>query len=348
MKKQFLMSLIFCVCAGVVWAANGGQKKQSPATVSGQVPAGVLPINISSQGVDPDTGAVGIGFNICSAMRLTSTVVLTAAHCVVDSYAPNSRIYAEPKLRNDGRWELHLASAVDVETFKKNAQVIYYRSGYRANGSNASHAFDFALIKLDTALQPASSQLSSQLQQAEALLQNLPQEVRDQMGAGLSATYGQALAGVQKTYRQFLKASLEPRFDLLEMTPNVVKQELQNSRIRVYFWEGVENSTERRPVQIFEGTCVGTDEAHSNTHTLLFKVHTQEGTSGSPFLDEKRHLVVSVNSGPLNGYSSGGLISAEVCQWVKQHAPEVKCLAVATPEGAPIYSENDTTAAWGK
>lgn len=326
--------------AAVVSKGNG--KKKTPAHL---VPVNVLPISIEKYVVE--NGEEKRGINICSAMRLTSTLVLTAAHCLED-FSHEQMVYAEPFVAQDNRMGLTLAAVKKGEEYvKPNAKIVFYRPGYASDGSAMSHAFDFALIKLDNRLKFNTSHVKQEMEKA---LENIPEGLRAQID-GYTQTAQMAVkkeADKQQTlYAQFIKTPLE-KFDLLQMEPDVVKEEMQNRVVRAYFWPGYENTPERGPVEVFSGSVLGTDEKHhGNTHTLLWNIHTKPGSSGSPVLDLQRKLIVSVTSGPIHGDNvhGGGLISQEVCQWVKSHDASVKCLAVY---GGKSYQETDKTSDWGK
>ena len=230
---------------------------------------------------------------------------------------------------------------------KPNARVIFYRPSYQADGTRESHAFDFALVKLDNSLRFNQAGLTAQFKNMEADLALLPPDMQEGIKDKITATAKEGFNKEAAIYKKFLQQSLET-YDLLQMDPAVVVDELKNDTIHAYFWPGEENSTNRGDVEVFSGYCMGTDTPHQNSHTLLFNTHTKPGTSGSPFLITKRKLIVSVDSGPMGtGVDSGGLISAEVCTWVKSHDPSVKCLVVESNSGA-IDSETSATAAWGR
>ena len=366
MKKMTAICLTMVLVAGLAWAKidfskpaavrvfepldtartstilNGNSNKKTATSVAG-VPVNVLPISMEIDEVK--NGKTGHTSNFCSAMRLTSTLVLTAAHCV-EAFSHGQRIYAEPFTTSDQRWGLYLLNNKNRQYTKFNATVFFYRPGYSADGSAMSHAFDFALVKLDSHLVLNTAFVKQEINKALADIPDVLQaQWKEQLTQTIYQEVNKAFADMQKIYKKFITSSLE-KFDLLQMTPDVVPEEMKNRTVRAYFWPVNEKTGKRDPVKVFSGSVLGTDgQNRGNTHTLLWNIRTVPGTSGSPVLDVQRKLVVSVSSGPIRGGTEGGgLISAEVCQWVKSHDASVKCLAV---EGGAKYEETGKTAAWG-
>ncbi len=367
MKKIIVICITMVLVAGLAWAkvdfskpapvrifepldtvgihatTKGNSNKRGSTSVAG-VPVNVLPISMEIDEVK--NGKTGHKSNICSAMRLTSTLVLTAAHCVED-FSHGQRIYAEPFTTADQRWGLYLLNNKNRQYTKFNATVFFYRPGYSADGSAMSHAFDFALVKLDSHLVLNTAFVKQEINKALADIPDVLQQVQgdELLTQTIYQEVHKAFEDMQRNYKKFITSSLE-KFDLLQMTPDVVPEEMKNRTVRAYFWPVNEKTGKRGPVKVFSGSVLGTDgNNHGNTHTLLWNIRTVRGTSGSPVLDVQRRLVVSVSSGPIRSETEGGgLISAEVCQWVKSHDASVKCLAV---EGGAKYEETGKTAAWG-
>lgn len=328
---------------------TGSNFKDKHTTNTGNIPPNVLPISLEIDVVKK--GKTGHKSSICSAIRLTSTLVLTAAHCL-EEFSQGQRIYAEPFTTIDKKWGLVLLNNKTRQYAKFNATVFFYRPGYASDGSAMSHAFDFGLIKLDSKLKANSSYFNTVIEkELEKALQTVPEELRTQVTEQIKHTVytvvKKAFDEQQAVYKKFIASPLE-HYDLLQMDPDVVTEEMKGRVVRAYFWPVDEKTGGRGPVKIFSGAVLGTDKAnHKNTHTLLWNIRTEPGTSGSAVLDVERKLVVSVTSGPIHGEAvhGGGLISAEVCQWVKSQDVSVKCLAV---EGGAIYAPTPKTATWGK
>ena len=306
-------------------------------------PANVLPISIY---IEEDEWK----YAPCAAIRLNDTLVLTAAHCLEGGrhlIKHGSRIQAQVTTPVEGKKGLLFASPQKDDITEPNAQVFFYRPGFSADGTSQSTAFDFALVKLDEKLKFKTSIE----QEMHAALKDSPEELRALLIQQMEQTeeyqkLKKKFAQLQAEYKQFMAMPLE-KFDLLQMTPDVVVPELSNRTVSIYFWNWIKGTFEREPLRILSGKVLG-PENNRNTHTLVFGFASAAGASGSPILDVQRHLVVSVESGANEESTNlGGLISAEVCQWVKSHDATVKCLAVEC-EGCPGYAETAETAAWGK
>ena len=308
------------------------------------VPANVIPITSLNESIKNSAGTPR--HEPCSAVRLTSKLVLTANHCLVNAFAHGNQILATPFVAEDGKTGLVLSKSHNGDVVKPNAEVIFYRPNYTASLSKEGTAFDFALIKLDSSLKYNPAAVSVQLQQASAELALLPADMQEALKASIQQTVQQEFNKTSAAYKKFMNTSLK-KFDLLEMSPDVVSNELKGRWLRAYFWGGYEFDQKRDKVEIFTGSVVGPDFEHNNSHALVFNLKVVPGTSGSPILDTQRNLVVSVASlSDLNQLrAQGGLISAEVCQWVKSHDASVKCLAVY---GGATYAETPKTAGWGR
>lgn len=379
MKKSLLVVLIFLMGISAGWArTNFSQPSEvkkfelpqpAPSALSrkrnrlvpsrgkeavsvSKVPVNVLPINIYKETGKTKDGKKSVGLGICSATRLTPTLVLTAAHCLAKEankggFSHQERILAAPVLQENGLWRLDLSPKHQSTLQKPNATVIFYRAGYRADSSVMSHAFDLALIKLDSSLHENKSVVKSALQKEKVDLSMLPEEMQKDFISYADQTVNQEFVKQAKIYKRFLGIPLE-KLGLLEMTPDVVKEEMSERSVYAYYFAGHEGLDERDSVTVFSGSVLGTDEANQhNTHTLLWNIPGVEGTSGSPILDVQRKLVVSVESGPMhgNGNQGGALVSSEVCQWVKSHDASIKCLRI---EGGKTEKETSKTANWGK
>ena len=305
-------------------------------------PNSTVPPNVIPLGIEVRMDGTG-SMNACSAFRLTSTLVLTAAHCLVDEFPHGSRVNTEVSQLADGQWLLKVIfDHSQPGVAKPNAQIAYYRPGYRADGTDMSHAFDFVVIKLDQSLQFNQAGVNAELKKLEGQLAQVSADMKDALVAQATSKARQEFNKQAAAYKQFLQVPLET-YDLLEMSPDVVAAELQNRTILAYFWPGMENSMDRGNVEVLAGGYAG--QAPKSTHTLLFSTHAKPGTSGSPFLDTQRKLLVSVDSGPMGGNDSGGLISEQVCLWVKSHDARVKCLVAS---GGKQYQETEIATAWGR
>ncbi len=310
--------------------------KVGAAGVNLRLPANVLPI--SRIIISPDGGkAIGI----CSSMQITPTLILTEAHCLakdsqenVPGFAHGERIHALPTLQQDGQWRLDLSAADKNSLSLPNAQVIFYRPGFTADGSAMSFAFDMALIKLDGKLQANASMASAELQSASASVQNIPNELVQLMGGQLTQAFNQSLSGPFQNYQNFLSRRLE-KFDLMAMTPDVVQRELKDRIFQIYYFGTQQGTMNRGPLKICTSPSLGVYK--NNSHRMKFDFHCPEGTSGSPVLDTDRNLVVSIGG--------EALLSSDVCQWVKAQDARVKCLVV---RGTKQEKETEATAAWGK
>lgn len=308
------------------------------------VPVNVIPITSLNESIKDASGTPQ--HEPCSAIRLTDTLVLTANHCLVNSFANGERVLAGTFTAEDGKVGLVLSKGHNTDFAKPNAKVIFYRPNYKASSEKEGIAFDFALVKLDKNLKYNPAAVSAQLQQVSADFALLPADMQEVLKSQIYQTLQQEFNKNAAAYKQFMQTSLR-KFDLLTMSPDVVTEELKNQRLHVYFWNGYQFEQKRDRVETFTGSAIGPDFAHNNSHALVFSLKVVPGTSGSPILDTKRNLVVSVAStSDLSTLrAQGGLISEQVCNWVKSHDARVKCLVVL---GGSIYSETNQTANWGK
>ncbi len=332
--------------------ANSRSGSRPTAQGRGSAPANVVPINITRIKKNKQNTS------LCSAMRLTPTLILTAAHCLaVDGnggFTNGERISLAAVFQTQNKqWRVDLAPFDKQNVIQPNATVIFYRPNYKTDGTHTSVAFDFALIKLDSSLKLNQAVVHSMLNASD--LENLSEELQEQMKNLLMQQINTSFEKEQKNYHAFMKTTLAS-YSLLQMDPDVVKNFMQQRLLHAYFWGvGDDDSghSYRTSVETFIGHCVGNDEGHQkSTHTLLFNMKSVKGTSGSPVLDVVSKLVVTVVNGTTDhsygnqgGFTKGGLISKDVCQWVKSYDSSVKCLAV---EGGASYAETDKTAKWGR
>lgn len=344
-------------------ASNGSGPSPKITNSAQTAPVNIIPIISLNSKVK---NAVGIEQHIpCSATRLTSTLVLTAAHCVAPYFEHNSRIHADVFEADDGTQGLIFSKPASASSVKPNATIAFYRPNYQATeGSREGIAFDFAVVKLDPVLkfnpEAAQAQTQATLEKAQSVFQggplqeqgSFPSELVSQQ-ISVSTTQSAQTAFKNKTdvYRSFMNKSLK-KVDLLQMNPDVVAEEMQNRAVRAYYW-GASADSEFQPkrdaLTVFKGSTIGPDFNNNNSHALIFALPIVSGTSGSPIFDAQRNLVVSVASvgDDQNGRTQGGLIDEKVCQWVKSYDSNVKCLVVLC-DNCPAYGETEGTAAWGK
>lgn len=299
-------------------------------------PANVIPISRTIVAPDGETT-----YNICSAMQITPTVILTEAHCLaknsrknVPGFAHKERIHALPTLQKNGLWRLDLSATDKNVPTVPNAQVILYRPGYEPDGTAMSYAFDMALIKLDSQLRANPSMIPAEVQQAFAQVSTMMPELAQLTDTNLTQASNQVLVSLAKDYQNFLHRKLE-KFDLLAMTPDVVQRELGAGLFQIYYFDQQAGSLNRGPLKICTSPSLGVYP--NNSHRMKFDFDCPQGTSGSPVLDTDRNLVVSIGG--------EALLSDDVCQWVKTYDAQVKCLVARGNTG---YQETSATASWGK
>lgn len=311
-----------------------------------RVPVNVIPISSQNEHVKDTDGTPQ--HEPCAAIRLTQTLILTANHCVADSFHNGDKLIAHVSITDDKKEGLVFSKPTTTTIIKPNAQVHFYRPNYH-NTTSASRegiSFDFAVIKLQPSMQynPAGATAAA-MQQASGLS---PEDQQKLLETALKMAKKQFLMESSQ-YKKFMNIALK-KFDLLEMSPDVVVPELEGKKLTDYFWNGYQFSSKRDPVRIYTGKILGPDFQNGCSHCLRFALESHSGTSGSPILDVSRNLVVSVMSvsDETKNISQGGLISDKVCNWVKSHDSRVKCVCVIGGGEGAIYEETDETANWGK
>jgi len=313
--------------------ANSSRRQASSTTATSAVAISpnIIPIITLNDSV---TNSGGISqHEPCAATRLTPTLVFTAAHCLVGGLKHGQRIEASLFKAQDGTEGLILSNPRNESVAKTNAQVFMYRPKW-TNPATIPVPFDFAVVVLDPKLQfkmPSSIQAAS--------LDRFPPTIFAPIKKQIDNRIQLEFAQQSIAYNNFMNKQLDA-VALLTMSSIGVVPELQGRTLSAYFWNGYQFDSTRDRVHVLNQTIKGTG-APNNSHLLLFSGEGfHAGTSGSPVFDSQRKLVVSVASGVMgDGSNGGGLIDQTLCQWVKGHDSNAKCL-VRNEAVAPIEHEN--------
>ena len=156
--------LVWCVVSGVAWGSPADFSapvvakqfqpvKKSAAVVSNKsspsVPRNVIPITTLNSNESNETGVPR--HEPCAAIRLTPTLLLTAAHCLVGGLTHGSRVYAGLFKAQDDTQGLLFSDSRKANLFQPNAQVFLYRPHWNENHPAAT-PLDFAVVVLDRKL----------------------------------------------------------------------------------------------------------------------------------------------------------------------------------------------------
>lgn len=262
----------------------------------------------------------------CAATRLTPTLLLTAAHCIVGGLKNGSRVEATFFEAEDGIRGLALAKPKnDRGLIKPNAQVFVYRPQY-TRPERIPISSDFAVVVLEPGLKmnPLSSQYA-----LTKLFEGMSPSLREKIKSPIAERIQQEFNTQAAEYAKFINKPLD-EVALLTMIPGGgIVPELRGRQLKAYFWNGYEREKTRDSLIILNERINEPEGTSSrDSRVLLFKGEEfLPGTSGSPVFDPKKKLVVSLAIGIANGgYNAGGLIDPNVCRWVKSHDKNVKCL----------------------
>lgn len=337
----FLFSLL--ILGNLTFAADSPapivKKSQTVKNIlpknSNSVSPNIIPI-ITIKDSDKDENGIPL-HEPCAATRMTPTLLITAAHCFLQSLEHGSRVNADIFEANDGVQGLVFSNPKEDNLAMPNAQIFLYRPQY-TDPEHINPSFDFAVVVLDKSLKYNQASVKKILDQSS--LNTLPENLRYNVKSMLMSKMRQKFAEQSAKYTKFINKQLD-KVALLSLTPQGVVEELKGKFLKSYFWNGYPRSTERDSLVVISEKIDENEGgvAPDSSHMMLFKGENSgphsgqsydtfpQGTSGSPIFDTERKLVVSVASGvAANNDNTGGLIDESLCQWVKKHDSKVKCL----------------------
>ena len=339
--KNIISAILFVMLASMAWGApvntlsTFATKQNRPAkNIGNSNQKGVNPVNNSpKKSSSPLSNIIPITtlnykkandqgvpqYEPCTATRLTSNLLFTAAHCLVGGLTHGSRIQVELLTTEDGKEGLFLSKPREDSLFQTNAQVFVYKPQYTQPG-DLIPPFDFGVVVLDKTVKFNPKSVKKMLKQTSMM-----PLFGNQMEALIQQKAQQKFVQKSMEYTKFLNRKLE-EVSLLVMRPEGVEEELQGRKLYAYRWGGEQYDPVRYPLETWTLTGKGTG-APQDSHTMLFSgAEFQGGISGSPIFDTERKFVISLAIGVVGGLDAGGLIEQAVCDWVRQYDSNVACV----------------------